>query len=79
MNPMKLDVAVDEMLARALPALRPLVGKRVELIVLETSTVPERTKFEDFVPFEPPEGVGPVSLEDMERAIAKGATKRAGS
>ena len=78
MNAIKIETTVDEAAAQALPALRLFVGKHVELIVLETPTPAKRLKFEDFVPIEPPEGVGHVSLEDMERAIIAGATKSAG-
>lgn len=75
---MKLDVLVDEALAQALPALRPLAGKRIELIVLETPVALQRVKFEEFTPVDPPGGVDPVSLQDMERSIIGGPVKRAG-
>jgi hypothetical protein len=77
MNAIRIEVLVDEPVALAVPALRPLVGKRVQLTAVETSPARKKTSFKDFVPYKPAPGVGPVSLEDMERAIVEGATKRA--
>jgi hypothetical protein len=79
MNALKLHVDVDEAVATAVPALRPLMGRRVELIVLETSTgATKKQQFKDFVPLELPEGAQPLSLDDVDRLIAEGASKRAG-
>lgn len=36
MNAIKLETTISEEMARALPELRPLLGKRVELIALES-------------------------------------------
>jgi hypothetical protein len=81
MNAIKVQTTVDEATARAIPALRPLLGKRVELIALQTegevAQAPKRLTLDELLAarLTPPSGVGPVSLEDMERAIEKGATR----
>ena len=79
MNAIKIETTIDEAAAAALPALRPLLGQKVELIALSTAgpTAPnERTLSLDELlahRIVPPPTVGPVSLDDMERAIARGA------
>lgn len=81
MNAIKVQTTVDEATARAIPALRPLLGKRVELIALQTegevAQAPKRLTLDELLAAKltPPSGVGPVSLQDMERAIEKGATR----
>lgn len=40
MNAIKVETTVDEAAASAIPALRPLLGKRVELIALQTEGSP---------------------------------------
>jgi hypothetical protein len=79
MNAIKVETTVDEATARAIPALRPLLGKRVELIALqsETEPAPRRKCTLDELLAErliPSPGIGPVSIEDMEKAIETGAT-----
>jgi hypothetical protein len=80
MKAIKVDTTIDEAVARAIPALRPLLGKRVELIALDAAPmVSERTLTVDEllasrIKLAP--GIGPLSLEDMERAIAEGALGR---
>lgn len=83
MNPIKIDTTVDEAVVQALPALRPLLGRRVELIASDAESSPreaERKKLtvDEFLALrlELPPGVGPISLEDMEKAIIEGATGR---
>ncbi len=81
MNALKIDVTIDEALAAALPAFRPLLGRHVELIALETpkAPVPERKLTVDELlasRIKPPPGVGPLSQEDIDRAIAEGAQGR---
>ena len=83
MNAIKVDTTIDEAVARAIPALRPLLGKHVELIALEAAPAPapapERKLTVDELlasRIKLPPGVGPLSLEDMERAIAEGALGR---
>jgi hypothetical protein len=81
MNAIKIDTTIDEAVARAIPALRPLLGKHVELIALDAAPAPapERKLTVDELlasRIKLPAGVGPLSLEDMERAIAEGALGR---
>ncbi|WP_437720392.1 hypothetical protein [Sorangium sp. So ce861] len=78
MNAIKVDTTIDEAVASAIPALRPLLGKHVELIAIEAppAPAPERKLTVDELltsRIKLPPGVGPLSLEDMERAIAEGA------
>jgi hypothetical protein len=78
MNEIKVDTTIDEAIAQALPALRPLLGMRVELIALQAGPPqPPRRKLtlKEFLAsrLERPAGVAPVTLDDMERAIAEGA------
>src|SRR5512141_1739320 len=40
MNSIRLETTIDEATALALPALRPLLGKRVELIALQSGSEP---------------------------------------
>ena len=76
MNAIRVDTTIDEAVARAIPALRPLLGKQVELIALDAAPAPERALTVDELlasRIKLPPGIGPLSLEDMERAIAEGA------
>jgi hypothetical protein len=78
MNAIKVDTTIDEAIAHALPALRPLLGMRVELIALQAEVAePQKRKLtlNEFIAsrLERPAGVAPVTLDDMERAIAEGA------
>lgn len=78
MNAIKVDTTIDEALAQALPALRPFLGKRVELIALDaaaTQAPRSRLSVNELLAarIDLPPGVGPVSLEDMDRAIVEGA------
>ena len=80
MDALRIDVTVDESLLRVLPSLRPLLGHRTELIVLDQGIetparpAPELT-LEEFLAtrLKRPEGVPPVTVEDMQQAIAAGA------
>ena len=81
MSAIKVDTTIDEAVARTIPALRPLLGKHVELIALEAAPAlaSERKLTVDEllasrIKLSP--GVGPLSLEDMEQAIAEGAVGR---
>ena len=81
MNAIRIETMIDEATARAIPALRPLLGKHVELIALDASPVPltERKLAVDellALRIKLPPGVGPLSLEAIERAIAEGALGR---
>ena len=79
MNAIRVDTTIDETLARAVPALRPLLGRRVELIALDeapaTGAPRPRLTVDELLAsrVELPAGVGPISLDDMERAIVEGA------
>lgn len=81
MNAIKIDTTIDEAVALAIPALRPLLGKQVELIALETapeSALERKLTVDELLAsrIKLPPGIGPLSLEDMERAIAEGALGR---
>jgi hypothetical protein len=79
MNAIRIDTTIDEAVVRAIPALRPLLGKHVELIALDVAPPLERKlTVDEFLDarIEVPAGVGAISLEDMERAIAEGALGR---
>lgn len=84
MNAIKVDTTIDEAVARAIPALRPLLGKHVELIALSAlEPAPEPAPLRKLTVDELlasriklPPGVGPLSLDDIERAIAEGALGR---
>lgn len=77
----KVETTIDEPTARALPALRPLIGRRVEIIALQTENEREepperRLTVEEFLAarLTPSPGIGPISLEAIERAIEEGAS-----
>lgn len=83
MNAIKFETTVDEAVAEAIPPLRPLLGRRVELIAIEAESPPrdaQRKKLtvDEFLALRItlPPGVGPISLEDMEKAIIEGAMGR---
>ena len=81
MNAIKVDTMIDEAVALAIPALRPLLGKHVELIALDAAPSPateRKLTVDEFLAsrIKLPPGVGPLSLEDMDRAIAEGALGR---
>jgi hypothetical protein len=76
MNAIRIDTTIDEAVARAIPALRPLLGRHMELIALDAAPPQERKLTVDELlaaRVELPAGSGSVSLEDMERAIVEGA------
>ena len=82
MNALKIDTTIDEAMAQALPAVRPLLGERVEIIALRAEAAePQRPKLtlDEFRAsrLERPVGVAPVTLQDMEQAILEGALGRA--
>ena len=81
MNAIKVDTTIDKAVAGAIPALRPLLGKHVEIIALEAAPEPEperKLTVDELLAsrIKLPPGVGPLSLEDMEQAIAEGALGR---
>ena len=85
MHAIKIETTVDEATAQAIPALRPLLGKRVELIALESpgaeaseaaETAPrKKLTFEELLAKRTvaPPGTPPISDEDIEAAIIEGA------
>jgi len=80
MSAITVDTTVNEPLVRAIPELRPLFGKPVRLIAEEVkgADVPAMS-WEEFLQnhqLQRPPGTRPVSVEDMERAIAEGALGR---
>jgi putative N-acetylmannosamine-6-phosphate epimerase len=78
-NAIRIDTTIDEAVARAIPALRPLLGRHVELIALDASQ-PRRPELsvEEFLAarIKVPVGASSVSLDDIENAIAEGALGR---
>jgi hypothetical protein len=83
MNAIKFETVIDEATAQAIPPLRPLLGRHVELIALEAGSDPQaattearkKLSFDELLALrlEPPPGVGPLSDADIEQAIIKGA------
>lgn len=78
MSAIKFETTVDETVADVMPQLRPMLGRRVEVIALDAVRPPatrDRLTLDDFLPhrLKRPADVPTVTLEDMERAIAKGA------
>ena len=80
MNPIKVQTTVDEATLAAIPAFRPLLGKRVELIALqaepEPAKIPERKLTLDELlarRIDAPAGAAPLTDDDIERAIITGA------
>jgi hypothetical protein len=83
MNALKLETTIDEATAEALPSLRQLLGKRVEMIVLEAEPVasPGLSKilsFEDLLSrrIKAPEDSVPLSQADIDAAILEGVRPR---
>ena len=78
MNAIKFETTIDESVAGVMPQLRPMLGRRVELIALAAPPVatPTRGTLDAFLArrLKRPGGTPPVSLEDMERTIAQGAS-----
>jgi hypothetical protein len=79
-NPIKVQTTVDEATAAAIPAFRPLLGKRVELIALqagaEPTEIPDRklTLGELLARrIDAPTGAAPLTDDDIQRAIITGA------
>jgi hypothetical protein len=77
---LQIHTRVDEATVNAIPALQPLLGHRVQMIALDLEqpdsvATEQKITFEQFLAhrLKRPEGVSPVSLEDMEGAIIQGA------
>nr|VFJ66627.1 MAG: hypothetical protein BECKDK2373B_GA0170837_11742 [Candidatus Kentron sp. DK] len=73
------QTVVDDRLITALPALRPLLGRRVRMSAMEISDSAKPTtksmSFDEFLAFrlKRPDGMESVSLEAMEQSIIEGA------
>lgn len=81
MNAIKVDTLIDEAVVKAIPALSPLLGRHVELIALDPAvdTSPPRKVTVDQLlaaRIKLPPGAGPISQDDIDRAIAEGALGR---
>lgn len=74
-NAIKVETTIDEAAAKAIPALRPLLGKRVELIVLqaEGGSVPPPRDELLARRIDAPPGAPPLTDDDIQRAIVQGA------
>ncbi len=82
MNAIKFETTVDEAAAAAIPALRPLLGKRVELIALQSEGMSNdgaRRKLTLSELFalrrDAPTGTAPLTDDDIQRAIVEGALR----
>lgn len=83
MAAIKFETRVDETKAGAFPELRPFLGQEVVLVAVAANDQSagevsrrDRISFDDFLrdhQIERPDGIEPVSLEDMDRAIVRGA------
>ena len=82
MQAIKVETTVDEATANAIPALRPLLGKRVELIALQAEAEPAEAPARKLTVEElfaaavkPQPGTPPLTDNDIERAIIAGALR----
>jgi hypothetical protein len=80
MNAIKFETTVDEATARAMPALRPMLGKRVEVIAMQSEEEDRETSGHELTlqallerRVDCPPGAAPLSDEDIQRAIVQGA------
>ena len=80
MNPIKVQTTVDEATAAAIPAFRPLLGKRVELIALQAEAEPakiaeRKLTLDELLArrIDVPTGAAPLTDDDIQRAIITGA------
>lgn len=80
MKPIKFQTTITEDVARALPELRPLLGKQVEMVVaaLDQAREAGRLTLDEFLASRlvPEPGVGLVSVEHMDRGIGEAVTAR---
>lgn len=80
MNAIKFETTVDEATARVIPALRPMLGKRVEVIAIQSEEEEREASGEKLTlqallerRVDCPPGATPLSDEDIQRAIVQGA------
>ncbi len=74
----KFETTIDENIVEVMPKLRPLLGQRVEVIAVKSAQAGSKKKTRSLDEFlthrlKRPDGMDPVTFEDMERAIAKGS------
>ncbi len=76
----QVQTIINEAMVKEFPDLQPLLRHRVEMIALdlESTEIDQKEKkisFEEFLKhrLKRPESIAPVTLEDMETAIIKGA------
>ncbi|MDX2053619.1 MAG: hypothetical protein SFV15_14560 [Polyangiaceae bacterium] len=80
MNAIKVQTTVDEATAAAIPAFRPLLGKRVELTASQTKAEPaepaeRKLTLDELLTrrIDAPAGAPPLTDDDIQRAIVAGA------
>jgi len=81
MNAIKIEATIDEAAVKAIPALRPFLGRQIELIALDSTAGDGKARSVSVdellnARIQLPPDVGPLSPEDIERAIAEGALGR---
>lgn len=76
---LQVQTLVDQGVVDALPALKPLLGHRVQMIALDiepavSADADTKIGVEEFLAhrLKRPEGMPSISLDDMEQAIAEG-------
>jgi hypothetical protein len=77
-NVIKVDMMVDQALAQAVPALRPMIGKRVELIAIEAEgaqVFKRKLTLEELLAqrIDAPPNSRPLTDDDIRCAIVEGA------
>ncbi|MEO5343745.1 MAG: hypothetical protein H7842_10490 [Gammaproteobacteria bacterium SHHR-1] len=82
----QFETVINEHIARDIPEIAPLLGHRVQLIALDMGqpNAPVQSKkltFEEYLATRPkwPKDRPPITLEEMEEAIVKGALDSAKS
>lgn len=77
MNAIKIETIVSEATVQAIPALRPMLGKRIELIALQAEVPAKEGKLtlDELLArrIDAPPGAKPLTEEDIQRAIMQGA------
>lgn len=77
---LQIQTQVNQSLVDAIPALKPLLGHRIQVIALDleqdnANKTTQKISFEEFLQhrLKRPENLPSVSLDEMEKAIAQGA------
>ncbi len=80
MKAIRIGTIIDDAVVRAIPALSPLLGRHVELIALDETMVDTTSKLSVAellaARTKLPPGLGPLTQDDIDRAIADGAAGR---